>query len=93
MAGPACGGIHSWLRHDGSTQRQLESTGSFSGVAKLKAIDSWAVIQGMAGKRKVVVKGLTSPKNKRRTQVAKKLAKQANAGINGCTGMGSKPKR
>ena len=49
--------------------------------------------QGMAGKRKVVVKGLTSPKNKRRAQVAKKLAKQANAGVNGCTGMGSKPKR
>lgn len=47
----------------------------------------------MTGKRKAVVKGLTSPKNKRRAQVAKKLAKQANAGVDGCTGMGSKPKR
>ena len=44
----------------------------------------------MAGKRaKPVVKSAKKAKRKRRTQVAKRLAKQANSGIGGCSGMGS----
>ncbi len=44
---------------------------------------------GMAGKRNGIIKSAKSPKNKRRVQAAKKMAKQANSGLAGCSGLGT----